>query len=475
MRKINQGADWLIALMRSVLLALVSSEGLYLAVMMLFNGVLSTDVFMTRNDYIAPLKNYLIPAWAGALLVLYFARQKKDAGWDTRLLVLLMLWICVPFIMRFGTEHFTVRSIYGYAMSFFVFYASVRERDAQSRAQQLDIACAGHCLISILLGGALLYCAATGKNYCSYWDTEQFGVVNGQLQHATHYNSTAMVCLTCMLMSLVGLCRNWKKPNGILYLAGVIIMALVVILTQSRTSRYAMLAVFAVGTWNGLAEYLPIRKTLLRHGAAFACAAVVLVGGYAWCGQITDAALAHYAGQRTQLLEAMLPSAVAEETQAQEEAVPMEARSQGLDSTFSDRTNIWKNLLKYWRANPKYMLIGNGASRTQWLIHWGTIHEARGSIAMHNAYLHFAGEYGLIGFGLLAAFMLTLVLPVLRVFFAHGSKRMPGGCALCMLVLAILATGVMESSPLEALTPMHIVLFFALAQLVGAGRDMKSK
>ena len=96
-------------------------------------------------------------------------------------------------------------------------------------------------------------------------------------------------------------------------------------------------------------------------------------------------------------------------------------------------------------------------------------------IAMHNAYLHFAAEFGWIGFGILAVFMLSILLPVLRVFFARGERRMPGGCALCMLVLAILATGMMESQPLDVLTPMNMVLFFALAQLAAAGRDMKKQ
>ena len=474
MTRLCNWADRFDGLVRRVLVAVVASEGLYLVLAVLFHSVLDTDVFMSRSYIIDPLREYMMLPWAGALLALWLAREKKHSGPDTWALLLLTLWIAVPFIVRFGTEFFTMQAVYSYTLSFVVFYISVRESDAARRARQLDIACAGFGLLSILLGGALLYCAATGKNYCSYWDTEQFGVVNGQLQHATHYNGTAMLGITCMLMSLVGFCRSKKRLLSACYLLGVVIMALVVVLTQSRTARYAMLAVFAIGTWNGLSAYLPIRKGLLRHAAALACAAVVLVGGYKLCGVITNAALAHYAGQPTQLLEAVLPSAVAEEEAEDEPVVPMEARSQTVDATFSDRTNIWKNVIHYWRENPKYMLIGNGASRTQWLIHHGTIHEARGSIAVHNAYLHFAAEFGWIGFGILAAFMLIILPSVLRVFFARAQRRMPGGCALCMLVLAILATGMMESAPLDILTPMSLTLFFVLAQIVAAGRDMKN-
>jgi len=472
MTRLCERANRLSALLRSCLLALVASEGLYLVMMVLFNGVLIADVFMTRHEFIFPLRDYGMYPWSGALLALYLAREKRSGGLDIWTLVVLELWIAVPFIMRFKTEYFTTYSAYGFAISFFVFYASIRESDAQRRARQLDVACAGFCLLSIVLGGALLYCATTGKNYCSYWDTRYFGVVYGQLQHGLHYNSTGMLAVVCTMICMVGLCRSRRKPYAVFYLLGVIIMALVVVLTQSRTARYAMLGAFAVGTWNGLAEYLPIRKTLLRHGAALACAAVVLVGGYAWCLQITDAALAHYAGRPSVVEEALLPSALAEETEA-EKPEPLLARSQKVDATFSERTLIWKNVLRNWKENPWHMLIGNGSGRTKWLVAENTYHEATGFAYVHNAYLYFAAEFGWIGFAMLALFMISILPSVLRVFFAHGEKRMPGGCALCMLVIAILATGMMENEPLDAMATMNLTLFFALGQLAGTGRELK--
>ena len=38
------------------------------------------------------------------------------------------------------------------------------------------------------------------------------------------------------------------------------------------------------------------------------------------------------------------------------------------------------------------------------------------------------------------------------------------------MVVAALATGMMESAPLGAMTPMNLMLYLALAMLVGAGR-----
>lgn len=476
MTRVYERADRLAALLRSCLLAIVTSEGVYLGLMMLFNGVLNAEVFLSSMHLIDPLRNYVVVPWSGVMLGAYLVRERKNSGPDIWLLALLSLWLTVPFIYRFGAELFTVSTAFNYILCFFAFYASVRQSDAVRRARQLDVACALVGLLSIALGGALLYCAATGEVFYSYWDTLYFGVVKGQLQHSMHYNTTAMLALVCTMMCLVGLCRSRRKPAALFYLAGVVIMALVVVLTQSRTARYAMLAAFAVGTWNGLAAYLPVRRNALRQAAALACAAVVLVGGYVLCRQITDAALAHYAGLPSPVIESVLPGAIAEEEAKEEKTEQKEkalkARKAG-DSTFSDRTNIWKNVFKNWRENPKYMFIGNGAGRTKWLITENTIHEAAGYVKVHNAYLHFAAEFGLIGFAVLAAFMLSIVPSVLRVFFARADKRMPGGCALCMLLISILATGMMEIEPLDGMTVMNMALFFALAQLAGAGREMK--
>ena len=473
MTRLCERADALAALAHKCLLAVVASEGFYLAIMLLFRGILNADVFMTSNHIISPLLDYVIVPWSGAMLGIYLMREKKKGGLDIWALVLLILWMIVPFVMRFGPEFFTLSSSLDYALIFFVFYASVRQSDAARRARQLDIACACICVISIALAGTLLYCAATGKTYFSYWDTQHFGVVNGQLQHAMHYNSTGMLALMCMMMCLVGLCRSAKKPYAVLYLIAVVMMGLVIVLTQSRTSRYCMLGALALGAWKGASEYLPIRRQLLRQTAAIACALVVLAGSYKLCGWVTDAALAHYAGAPSPVAEVIVPSALAED--GTRRPVVMQARDQSVDATFSDRTNIWKNVLRGWKNNPRHMLIGNGVGRTKWMVSQNTIHEDYGFASVHNAYLHFAAEFGWIGFGLLAMALGSMVPSALRVFFAGGKKRMPGGFALCLVVLTALATGMMESATLEAMTPISMMMFFALAHIQATGKEMKNE
>ena len=130
MTRLCERADALAALAHKCLLAVVASEGFYLAIMLLFRGILNADVFMTSNHIISPLLDYVIVPWSGAMLGIYLMREKKKGGLDIWALVLLILWMIVPFVMRFGPEFFTLSSSLDYALIFFVFYASVRQSDA---------------------------------------------------------------------------------------------------------------------------------------------------------------------------------------------------------------------------------------------------------------------------------------------------------------------------------------------------------
>ena len=60
-------------------------------------------------------------------------------------------------------------------------------------------------------------------------------------------------------------------------------------------------------------------------------------------------------------------------------------------------------------------------------------------------------------------------------FFARGESAYPGGRALCMLVIAVLATSMVETPPLAAMSPMNMLLFYALAILCAQGRGEKAR
>lgn len=222
-------------------------------------------------------------------------------------------------------------------------------------------------------------------------------------------------------------------------------------------------------------------RVVLRHGVGLLAAVIAAVGLYQGAALFNDAVIAHYNHVNQQRLLALedelvaLPFPIAraaaqDETPIQAVDMPQLEARKAIDSTFSDRTNIWKNIFSYWKANPKNLLIGNGTGRSMALIIKGTIHEERGYVPMHNAYLQYIADYGLIGFSLLCAFLLCMVKPVLCSFFAPTDMRRSGDLALCLLVLASLATGLMESNPLEMFSPMNMMFFFALAMLSDGGR-----
>ena len=145
----------------------------------------------------------------------------------------------------------------------------------------------------------------------------------------------------------------------------------------------------------------------------------------------------------------------------------------GVDSTFSDRTTIWKNVLKSWRKEPKMMLIGNGVGHTGSKIVEGTIHEESGAVAVHNTYLQWAADFGLIGFALEAVFLVIALRQALHAFLAKERER--SALVLIMTAAAALAVGMMESTTLGAMTPINLVFMFSLAQLAGMSRESVSR
>ena len=133
------------------------------------------------------------------------------------------------------------------------------------------------------------------------------------------------------------------------------------------------------------------------------------------------------------------------------------------------------SLFRLWADNPKYLLIGNGVGRTGSQVVVGTMHEALGGVSIHNTYLQYIADFGLIGFVMKAVFLLLVLRKAVAVFFAAGKRTCAGGRSLCMAVVACLVTGMMESAPLGGMTPMNLTLYFALAQLMAMGRELERK
>ena len=141
------------------------------------------------------------------------------------------------------------------------------------------------------------------------------------------------------------------------------------------------------------------------------------------------------------------------------------------DGSFSNRTDIWRAVFMLWRDNPKMMMIGNGVNQTGHKI--GQYISWTDGVAVHNAYLQWAADFGLIGLVPQIVFLAIAVWQTIRVFFA--SKRPRGALGLCMMAFAGLLIGMMESATLSAMLPINLMFMFALAQLSAMSRDIAKK
>lgn len=479
------------AYVRKTLLKIADNEGLFLFVQILLVSVLTMGPLLWHHAKIDLLDRYVLLPWGMALCLLRLERHTRlgDAPVrrDMAVLFVLAVWVVAPFALRFGITANNISNWFSFIVAYFVIYGKTSEEEKQNREKILDLVSTLFMLLSIVLGALLLFCAAQGTAYGTDLVEFKFGVQsNGELSRDVlcmghHHNTTGMYAMCFALMSLIGFARRKNKLLRLAHLAGAALMTLVVILSQSRTARYSLLLVLALGCYGVVAAGSWSKKTVVRHAAGMLAAAVVVVGGLAVSARITNAALAHYDHVRMgDLDDCMLrpAAAIAQETQAAVEApvqgAALQARGMG-DSTFTGRTLIWKNIFKLWRENPKYMIIGNGPGNTGRQIAAGTMLESGGSTPAHNAYLQYAADFGLIGFALLAAFLAMQVMPCLRVFFARGNAVMPGGRVLCMVVAAALITGMMESDTLVSMRAINTLMLFSLGVIYGHDSDVRRK
>lgn len=479
-------------MIRRAMMAIAGNEALYLFAAFVVTGVLNMGPMGWYGEAVDLAYSYIVLPWGLALCLLRLARRTQDDGAperiDIALLFALLAWIVVPFAIRFGLTFNNVTSWQGSLTAFFGIYAMAAETDADRRERHFNLACRLFAALGLVMGAALLWCAwkvtAIGEGIGGYG----FGIVDGMyLCHGVHYNHTGMIAVCMVSLALAGMGRSKNPAAKALCLVSAVMMSAVAVLTQSRTSRYCIVIALAAAAYSIVLRRMKPKRMALRQIAAIACAGAVAVCSYGAAKVLSDAALAHYTAQRERATAEMADNAqgetpedaamMAQSEPAAQTAAPEAAQGQpviearaAVDGTLSGRTDVWKNLIDYWKRNPKYFLIGNGTGRTGSLVVEGTIHEANGAVMIHNAYLQYIADYGLIGFMLLMAFAASILPRVLRAFF----DPKPGELGLCMMVLCNLFTGLMESQPLGAMTPINMVFFFALGMLTNPNKKTEA-
>lgn len=479
--------NWIAGRIRKGLIDIATNESLFLFTAFLAYGFLKMAPLAWYTEQINALISFVVVPWGAALCMLRLmrAQQKQlSAQWDIGILFVMLLWVGVPFIIRFGFTNVNVNNWFQNMVTAFGLYALMSEESAARREKMLDWASALFALISFVIGAALLYCAVTVQTWGEDIGAYGFGLYNGTfLTAGLYYNSTGMLALCCALMSLMGVFRRRTLVARLAHLVPAVMMMLVVVLTQSRTARYSLLASLAVASYSVVANGSRFKAGIRRYVLAVMVGAIVLVGGYIGSDAITRTAIIHYnthnQNEQSNTLSFWVAEACAEEGQADSSAVSedeseitSESLGRGLgDMTFTGRTMLWKKLFSLWAENPWHFLIGRGAGNTGKYIVQGTFLEAQGSATTHNTYLQFIADYGLIGMVIYIGFFISIIRPVMKVFNAKSSCFQCGYLVLCMIVIASLLTGMMESEPLAAMTPINAVLFFSLGALVNRGRE----
>ena len=542
------------SLIRDIMLAIFGNEALFLIVTFLYATLGDSAIVAWYREPMSLLYGYIVIPWGAALCLLRLQRRAaslEPARADVVTLFVLYLWILVPFAIRFGFTGKNATAWYGYAVMFFGIYASISERKQREREMLMATMSVLSAVFAYVFCGALLFCAWSGTIYAADLGPFGFGAVEGWLCSGVHYNITGMIVISLCMMCVMGVGYYRNILLKLFCLIPAVMSMAVIVLSQSRTSRYALLAVLAAAAFDGVRRALCRRNAAAGLLAAVLAGAVVLGGGYWGADRMTRAAIAHY----NQLAyDAALRAALAEQAEAQqaepsaeettteapvepsaeevpevavepsaeevqeapvepsaeevpevavepsveetpvvapveaaeppvqeaaaEPAVPeiqiseVQARElANTDGSFSNRTDIWRAVFMLWHDNPKMMMIGNGVNQTGHKI--GQYISWTDGVAVHNAYLQWAADFGLIGLVPQIVFLAIAVWQTIRVFFA--SKRPRGALGLCMMAFAGLLIGMMESATLNAMLPINLMFMFALAQLSAMSRDIAKK
>lgn len=536
------------SLIRDIMLAVFGNEALFLIVAFLYATLGDNAIAAWYREPVSLLYGYIVIPWGAALCLLRLQRRAaslEPARADVVTLFVLYLWILVPFAIRFGFTGKNATAWHGYAVMFFGIYASISERKQREREMLMAMMSVLSAVFAYVFCGALLFCAWSGTIYAADLGPFGFGAVEGWLCSGVHYNITGMIVISLCMMCVMGAGYYRNILLKLFCLIPAVMSMAVIVLSQSRTSRYALLAVLAAAAFDGVRRALCRRNAAAGLLAAVLAGAVVLGGGYWGADRMTRAAIAHY----NQLAyDAALQAALAEQAEAQQaepsaeettaaeeptepsaeemtaetpvepsaeeapEAQPTEPSAEeapveetepsaeevseasaeataepavpeiqisevqarelaNTDGSFSNRTDIWRAVFMLWRDNPKMMMIGNGVNQTGHKI--GQYISWTDGVAVHNAYLQWAADFGLIGLVPQIVFLAIAVWQTIRVFFA--SKRPRGALGLCMMAFAGLLIGMMESATLSAMLPINLMFMFALAQLSAMSRDIAKK
>ena len=266
------------SLIRDIMLTVFGNEALFLIVTFLYATLGDSAIVAWYREPMSLLYGYIVIPWGAALCLLRLQRRASSlepARADVVTLFVLYLWILVPFAIRFGFTGKNVTAWHGYAVMFFGIYASISERKQREREMLMATMSVLSAVFAYVFCGALLFCAWSGTIYAADLGPFGFGAVEGWLCSGVHYNITGMIVISLCMMCVMGVGYYRNILLKLFCLIPAVMSMAVIVLTQSRTSRYALLAVLAAAAFDG------VRRVLCRRNVAAGLLAAVL-GAALW-------------------------------------------------------------------------------------------------------------------------------------------------------------------------------------------------
>lgn len=345
----------------------------------------------------------------------------------------------------------------------YISVASLHEKELSLRFLDisLSVICAGYCLVGIAgiytaISGKLLLHPLTGATMCE--------LVGGRLYlFSKNSNSVGGWYFMFAILQIYLFLRSRKIWQRLLIVFGILVSYICLALSFSRSSMISFsIAIGMIGAAKGL-EYIPVEK-LWRRVLALVLIVLILFSLCYSSFQMVSTGLAYL---KTKQLEGEQKQGVIENTE--------ELNSRGLES--SGRTTIWIASFEALKEEPLRLLTGSpdAIEKTNEKLreNHSEVHKRIGDKSSHHsAYLDLFFESGIFGFALIMAFMISIIVKIIKVYFAQSIP-------MSVKTFAALLTGIflynLVESTLLFIYDMRTMIFCIVAGYILAFEKQLSK
>lgn len=376
------------------------------------------------------LVSYILCPLSILLFVIMLVRGNVLRRPDIKLLLAAFVWLNLVYILNIGRLDIAAGFPY-YAnacavalLCYPLAYALRPERrmktfDLLAWLWTVPVACSAVLGIGLVLSGTVLYRQS---------DMAAAGLVGGRLALICDSNMYGMLCCIALCLVFYLLLGKRRPAVKVLLALAALCLFIALTLTDSRTSKFALLPVAFFFAAILVRRPLADRKKLFR----------LLVGalaGLAFCAVLLLASRAVNSGFNAVLL--------AREPETDESVDRIAGRGLSDTNTASNRLKIWTRALDRLSDEPDVLLRG----ATPALTHEIFLDRSDGRASynhLHNAYLAVLLGYGLPGFLLMLAFFVYLAVCACRLLFSARHDLPAAIRFLPTVLLAILAINLFE-------------------------------